>query len=94
LAKVYGLNSAVRLHWATFDDEVVAFDETSGQTHQLDTLRAFVLNALSEIPQTIDLLFAQIVEVMPLEYPDDMLRLLANILNEFEAHGLIRGQVP
>ena len=91
MTKIFGLNSVVRLNWATWEDEIVIFDETSGQTHHLDTLRAFVLNALSETPQTVSQLFTQIEEASPLEYPDDMRMLLVNILNEFETHGLIRG---
>ncbi len=92
MTKVYSLNSAVRLHWTNWDDELVVFDEISGQTHELDTLRAFVLNAISESPQTIDLLCSQIEEVMRLEYSAEMKVLLAKILEEFETHGLIQGK--
>lgn len=36
------------LHWASWDDEYVVFDEASGQTHLLDPIKAYILDILSD----------------------------------------------
>lgn len=36
------------LHWASWDDEYVVFDEASGQTHLLDPIKAYILDVLSD----------------------------------------------
>lgn len=38
------------LLWSSWGDEFVVFDEASGQTHLLDPIKAFVLDALMEGP--------------------------------------------
>lgn len=41
-------------HWASWDDEYVVFDEASGQTHLLDPVKAYVLDALSDGPASVE----------------------------------------
>jgi PqqD family protein of HPr-rel-A system len=75
------------LHWASWDDEYVVFDERSGQTHQLDALRAYVLHTLSERSKSVDMLDAELTELTPQGAVWD--KALANILDEFQALGLV-----
>lgn len=85
----YQLRSVARLHWACWDDEYVVFDETSGQTHQLDPLRAFVLHLLSERSQTFSAI-TRVLSALP-AFPADFCanEILRTVINEFEARGLV-----
>jgi PqqD family protein of HPr-rel-A system len=84
----YAVDSLVQLHWASWDDEYVVFDEYSGQTHQLDALRAYVLHTLSDAPKSVDMLTAEIGDVA-LHYGESLHETLVSILNEFQATGLV-----
>lgn len=82
------LNPAISLHWRHWDDEYVVFDETSGQTHQMDALRGFVLNALDVQKISLDLLISDVLSSLSL--PADSGRMaIDNILKEFASHGLV-----
>ena len=85
----YRLHSVNKLHWAARNDEYVVFDEASGQTHQLDAVRAFVLQLLSESTQT----FADVEEALAAlpafsEKPSTN-EILRTVFSEFEARGLV-----
>jgi PqqD family protein of HPr-rel-A system len=49
-----------QLHWKSWDDEFVVFDEGSGDTHLLDPLAAEVLKALEEAPGDVPALIARV----------------------------------
>lgn len=85
----YRLDPAVRLIWASWEDEHVVFDETSGQTHQLDTLRAFILNAVSDAPQSLNSLCDQMKGAMPFADETKILAAIDAVLHEFETLGLV-----
>ena len=89
VTRVFRLNPVVCLHWVGWDDEFVVFEETSGQTHQLDTLRAFVLNAATDGSVQSESLLADLASVMPDELNDLSSELLNSILEEFESVGLL-----
>ena len=83
------LRRVCRLHWACWNDEYVVFDEASGQTHQLDPIRAFVLQLLSEEVQTFSSVLRALSE--PQLVPD-VIHLdaqLKTIFIEFESAGLL-----
>jgi hypothetical protein len=89
LASVYKLNPVARLHWVGWDNEYVVFEETSGQTHQLDTLRAFVLNAAAADSVQADSMLADLVSAMPSLRYEVSVELLNSVLKEFETVGLL-----
>ena len=86
---LYRLNSVVDLHWAHWDDEYVVFDQASGQTHHLDPLRAFVVNALTEAPQDLTGLVSELASFPGLGDAADLGRTLSGLLNELVTTGLV-----
>ena len=87
--QIFRVNGVSNLHWTSWDDEFMAFDETSGQTHLMDPLRALVLDALS----AEGLSFASALELLEqsafLAHTPILMDLLATILSEFKAAGLV-----
>ncbi len=49
----WGLPEDVGLLWKSWDEEVIVFNQASGQTHLLDALSAEVLRELEQRPRTI-----------------------------------------
>ncbi len=88
----YRINKAVKLHWHTVEDEYLVFDETSGQTHQLDPIRAFVLNALQEQSLSSRAIFEELSLAVSPEDAHELLPLTQTILKEFVSHGLAEVQ--
>jgi PqqD family protein of HPr-rel-A system len=85
----YSLRSFPSLHWATWSDEYVVFDEASGQTHQLDAVRAYVLHLLSEGPKRFSDL-SNALTVLPAALKDlAASEILRSVVIEFEACGLV-----
>jgi len=83
------INDAVRLHWHDCDDDFLVFDETSGQTHQLDPVRAFVLNAFSVGPLDFETLLDDLSGALAPNQPANLATTLRDVLHEFESCGLI-----
>lgn len=85
----YALLPGTKLHWAGWNDEYVVFDEASGQTHQLDAVRAYVLHLLGDGPQSVsDVSLA--LRALP-AFPADSAtnETLGPIFSEFETCGLV-----
>ncbi|WP_367846798.1 HPr-rel-A system PqqD family peptide chaperone [Rhodoferax sp. WC2427] len=76
------------MHWASWDDAYVVFDEGSGQTHQMDSVRAFVLDRLCEGVQSTDKLAAELASIPALADTSGLAALVETILDEFCGHGL------
>lgn len=88
--KCYRLHSTPpNLHWAGWDDEYVVFDEASGQTHQLDAVRAFVLHTLSEGPQTTTDIICAFAELLTFPKESVTHGNVVAIFSEFETCGLV-----
>jgi len=85
----YGVNPKCVLHWVSWDDEYVVFDESSGQTHQLDSVRAFVLNFLGADAHSFEAILTELATVPVLADVPQLLELLKTILNELSTHGLV-----
>ena len=49
----WGLPEDVGLLWKSWDEEVIVFNQASGQTHLLDALSAEVLRELEQRPVTV-----------------------------------------
>lgn len=85
---IYRIHPAIRLHWASWDSEYVVFDETSGQTYQLDSVRAFILNTLCEGECTFAKIIAELSIIEDLAKNPDLTQLTNSILRELCANGL------
>jgi PqqD family protein of HPr-rel-A system len=85
----FRLNAVAQLHWVGWDGEYVVFEESSGQTHQLDAFRAFVLNSAVEGDIQVDGLLADVVSAMPDQSPEAAAQLLHGVIEEFETVGLL-----
>lgn len=90
---VYSVNPACVLHWVSFNDEYVVFDETSGQTFQLDLLRAFVLNFLGTECCSFEAILTEASAVSSVEDIPTLSELLKTVLNELCVHGLVEESV-
>ena len=85
----FRLRPVCRLHWACWNDEYVVFDEASGQTHQLDPIRAFVVQLLSESNQTFCGVLRALSEPQLVPGAIHLDAQLKTIFTEFEAAGLL-----
>ena len=84
----YRASQALNLHWASWNDEYVVFDEASGQTHQLDAVRAYILHLMGGRPVTVSSIVHSLAE-LPSVPKDSITRVVVGvILNEFETCGL------
>jgi PqqD family protein of HPr-rel-A system len=90
----YRINKTVVLHWHALEEDYIVFDETSGQTHQLDAIRAFVLSALQESDLSAQAIFKALDLVIKPEAETTLEVLAQEILNEFVSHGLAEVQTP
>jgi len=64
------LLTAPALHWRSWDDEFVAFNELSGDTHRLDAATAALLRDLASTPATEAEIAARIATAWPADDPD------------------------
>jgi len=85
----YIVNLKCVLHWVSWNDEYVVFDESSGQTHLLDPLRAFVLNFLSAGCYPFEVVLTELTAIPALADSLRLSELLKAILSEFGALGLV-----
>ena len=85
----YRSNSAPYLHWAVWNDEYVVFDEASGQTHQLDAVRAYILHLVSDGPQTLSNVVHALAELPRVPTESVTSAVISAIFSEFETCGLV-----
>jgi PqqD family protein of HPr-rel-A system len=85
----FRIRPSASLYWAGWDDEYVVFDETSGQTHQLDPLRAYVLNTLTASPQSRRELMDDLQTALGESQTSEVVESLGAVLDDFDRHGLI-----
>ena len=71
-----------------FGDETVIFNPSSGQTHLLDAISAWVLRELEISPSSDDVLADRLVQEAGLE-ADLAVRRLQEVLAKFEGQGLV-----
>jgi len=90
--KAYWLNPVARLYWAGWDNEYVVFEETSGQTHELDPLRALVLNAAIGGPIHAASVLADLAADLPEMRAEVSIERLNQIFAEFETVGLFESE--
>lgn len=85
----YRVRPVCRLYWACWNDEYVVFDEASGQTHQLDPVRALVLDLLTEGIQTFSNVLQALQEPQLGQGVIHLDAQLKTIFIEFETAGLL-----
>ena len=85
----YRIRPSTHLHWAGWDGEFVVFNEGSGQTHQLDPLRALVLDLLQESPRTWQETLDGVGQALALDAGADAAPALQRMLDEFQRLGLV-----
>lgn len=83
------LNSSLLLHWRSWCDEHVIFDESSGQTYQMDSVKAFVLHALGESASNYSSLLMELSGALVVLEPAQLDVLLRTILDELKSKGLV-----
>lgn len=86
---IYRTNPAIKLHWACWNDEYVVFEECSGQTHQIDPSRAYILNTLYDGPKSFDALHTDLAGIFAVANSTELPELLKTILDEFNRNGLV-----
>lgn len=85
----YRAHSPPGLHWAGWNDEYVVFDESSGQTHQLDAVRAYALHLLSDGTQSTSDVVQALVELPAFPKESVSAATVATIFSEFLTCGLV-----
>jgi len=78
-----------RLHWASWDDEYVVFDEGSGNTHLLDFLTAEVLKALEQSRGAVPALIERVAARLDLDPDADLERRIREVVERFREAGLV-----
>jgi PqqD family protein of HPr-rel-A system len=83
------LNPLSELSWRCFDDEWAVFDAGSGQTHQLDAVRAAVLTTIESSPVAAQELRARLQAEFGFSANAELSNSIDAMLQEFIAIGLV-----
>ena len=78
-----------RLHWVSWDDEHVVFDEGSGNTHLLDFLTAEVLKVLEQSRGAVPALVGRVAARLDLDPDADLERRIREAVERFREAGLV-----
>ena len=83
------LAEGCRLHWISWDDEYVVFDEGSGDTHLLDFLASEVLKVLEQSSGSEQALVERVVARLGLDPDIDLERRIREAIAKFRDAGLV-----
>ena len=83
------VNPVCKMHWVCWGGEYVVFDETSGQTHCMDTLHALVLDVLIEGSQPFSSLLEKFTAISVFDEEQGLRSSLQTILKELQSIGLV-----
>jgi PqqD family protein of HPr-rel-A system len=83
------LNPLSELSWRCLDDEWVVFDAGSGQTHQLDAVRAAVLTTIESEPVAPHELLPRLQAEFGFSAGTELAKSIDAMLEEFIAIGLL-----
>lgn len=86
---VYRIRPVVKLHWATWDDQYVVFDETSGQTHLIEAANALVLDLLDSHALSFDALLNELGMFSETIKDVNISDWLTSVVTELQASGLV-----
>jgi PqqD family protein of HPr-rel-A system len=87
--RAYRVNPVVKLHWATWNDQYVVFDETSGQTHLIEAANALVLDLLVNDTLSFDALHKELATLSAPLQGANLSDWLISVVTEFETSGLL-----
>lgn len=87
--KLFFQNPLVVLHWRSFEEEFVVFDQLSGITYRFDVMKAFVLDVLAQGLHSEASLVLQVVEHLGSVDATAIPPLVHNILEELHGAGLV-----
>lgn len=82
--------SCPELHWRSWDDDVVVFNECSGDTHLLNRAGAEILRFLIERPANLGDLIDLLVRRLDVEADDHLSAFIKSALADFAKLGLIK----
>ena len=85
----WALAEGSRLHWISWDDECVVFDEGSGDTHLLDFLTAEVLKVLEQSRGPVPALVGRVAARLDLDPDADLERRIREAMERFREAGLV-----
>ncbi|MBK7325002.1 MAG: HPr-rel-A system PqqD family peptide chaperone [Propionivibrio sp.] len=85
----YAVNPVCRMHWVCWGGECVVFDETSGQTHCMDSLHALVLDMLVEGNWHFSALLEKFTAIPDFAQDQSLSFSLQTILKELQSIGLV-----
>ncbi len=85
--EVWHLGRGVKLLWRSWDDEVVVYNVTSGQTHLLDAFSAAVLKTIEATPGTLEQLTGHFAKSLETDR-DALAPRLVEISSRFSELGL------
>jgi len=83
-----------RLHWISWDDEYVIFDEGSGDTHLLDLMTAEVLRALEQSPGAESALIERVAVRLDIDPDAALERRIREAIQKFREAGLVQPTQP
>jgi len=87
--KLFVQDPSVILHWRSFEDEFVAFEQLSGITYRFDVLRAFLLDSLATDAQSEASLIAAVVVHLGTVDATSVAVLVRQLLEELCGAGLV-----
>ena len=93
-ARKWRLEPLAELHWRHFDEEWVAFEAASGDTHQFDAISAAVLMCLESQPQDLDSLAGAIAAELNLTDSEDLPQRIENLIEQLTGLGLVEPLAP
>lgn len=77
------------LHWRTWGDDIIVYNEASGDTHLLRPVDAAVLERLQQGPARIPQLVAHVVEALRIEESDELYFYVDDLLTKLENLALV-----
>lgn len=87
--KLFVQNPFVTLHWRSFGDEFVAFDQLSGITYRFDVLRAFLLDVLADGAHSEASLIEEVLEHLGSVDSSSIPLVVHNLVEELHGSGLV-----
>jgi PqqD family protein of HPr-rel-A system len=94
MSPVWQIVTAPPLLWRAWDDEIVVYNEASGETHRLDPLPAEAFEMLLEGPLTSDALSERMAQALEVPKTAEFSESIAAILQLFHDHSLIEPVQP
>lgn len=82
------LKPLVSLHWKRLDNDILLFDEASGQTFELNPVAASALLTIEQSPQSVQTLAAAVGVELALS-EDDVRSVLPAIIDQLKDTGLV-----